>query len=328
VAKVMKHVIIGLIPGIATLQYFFGWGVIINILLCATFAYVCEGAMLAARGRPLKKFLDDHSALLTACLLGVALPPLAPWWLSLVAIFFAIVIAKQLFGGLGYNPFNPAMVGYVVALISFPVPMTQWMAPFGIATQSLSLIDTLNVILFHSFPSSITLDAISTATPLDAVKTQLGMSRQLTEIQQAPIFGQIAGVGWEWVNLAFLVGGLWMMAKRLITWHIPVGVLGGLTLLSTIFYMLDIHTHPSPFFHLFSGATMLGAFFIATDPVTAATSPRGRIIYGVGIGLFTYLIRSFGSYPDAIAFATLLMNLAAPTIDYYTKPRVFGHRRG
>lgn len=324
VARVMREVILALIPGALCAGWFFGWGVLINLVLAGTTCVLAEATVLALRGRPVKSTLADNSALLTGLLLALALPPLAPWWLPVLGGLFAIVIAKQLYGGLGYNPFNPAMVGFVVLLISFPREMSQWNAPAGLAEGHLSLRQALAWSLYGVLPQGIDFDALTQATPLDHVKTALGLGRTLTEIRGDEWSGAFAGHGWEWVNLSFLLGGLYLLFRRIIAWQIPVGLLGALFVIALLFHAGDTDTAPAPLFHLFSGATMLGAFFIATDPVSASTTPRGRLIFGAGVGVIVYVIRSWGGYPDGIAFAVLLMNMAAPTIDYYTKPRVFG----
>jgi electron transport complex protein RnfD len=317
-----------MVPGIATLTWFFGWGVLFNTLIASTLALAAEAAMLAARNKPLGRFLGDGSALVTAWLLAAALPALAPWWLAAVGTVFAIVVAKHLYGGLGYNPFNPAMVGYVVLLISFPLEMSTWPSVQGIAESGLTISETARFVFTETLPTGISLDALSGATPLDAVKTQLAMGRALDEIGTGAMFGMVAGKGWEWISLAFLGGGLWLVYTRTAAWQIPVAMLTSIAVLSLVFYLMDPQTHASPWFHLFSGATLYGAFFIATDPVSASTTPRGRLLYGAGIGVLTYVIRSVGGYPDGVAFAVLLMNITAPTIDYYTQPRVFGARGG
>ena len=185
--------------------------------------------------------------------------------------------------------------------------------------------DTLSLMFAQVPPAGATLDAVTMATPLDSYKTQIGQNLTWSEIVSGPLFGRFAGYGWEWANLAFLVGGVWLWQRRAIHWHIPLAMLGGLFVTALLFYIADADSFASPLFHLFSGATMLGAFFIATDPVSAATTPRGRLYYGAGIGVLVYVIRTWGGYPDGVAFAVLLMNMAAPTIDYYTQPRVFGH---
>ncbi|MDH5514436.1 MAG: RnfABCDGE type electron transport complex subunit D, partial [Gammaproteobacteria bacterium] len=171
------------------------------------------------------------------------------------------------------------------------------------------------------------IDAVTMATPLDTVRTRLGLGETLTELQSGALFGLAGGAGWEWVNLCFLAGGLFMLKLRVIQWRIPASMLAGLALTALAFHLYDPDTYASPLFHLFSGAAMLGAFFIATDPVSASTTPRGRLWFGFGIGVLTWVIRTWGGYPDGVAFAVLLMNLAAPTIDFYTRPRVFGQRK-
>ena len=320
---VMLQLILALLPGTVVLSVFFGWGVWINIAIAMITAWLAEAAVLLVRQRSVFATLQDNSALVTAWLLALALPPLAPWWLTAIGVGFAIVFAKQLYGGLGYNPFNPAMAGYVVLLISFPLEMTQWLSPRGLAELP-TLAQTLQIMLFGQLPAG-GWDAISGPTPLDTIKTELSVLKTLPEIQAQPLFnGLLAARGWEWVALAYLAGGGYLLYRRIITWHTPVAVFSGLLLTAAVFYLFDAEHHASPLLHLFSGATILGAFFIATDPVSSCTSNKGKLIYGAGIGVITYLIRQWGGYPDGIAFAVLLMNIAAPFIDYYTKPRAFG----
>lgn len=337
VSKMMLIVTLAMIPGILTATYVFGYGILVNIFLAIVFALSLEALMLRLRQRPVWIYLSDNSALLTAVLIGIALPPLAPWWLTFIGVFFAIVVAKQLYGGLGYNIFNPAMVAYAILLISFPAEMTTyWQTPVQSVIQSLALdglpesfglLATLKFQLTGQFPPGLTLDAVTSATPLGIVRTAvLSGSATISEIHTlGTAFGVLGGIGTEWVNLAFLAGGLFMLRKGLISWHIPISLLGTLGFLSLLFGSFELDSNPSPLFHLFSGATMLGAFFIATDPVSAATTPKGRIIYGMGIGALIYIIRTWGGYPDAIAFSVLLMNMCVPLLDYYTQPRVYGH---
>jgi electron transport complex protein RnfD len=321
VAVMMRQVLAALVPGAACMVWLFGPGILINMLLAALTAIVAEAAMLSMRKRPVGVTLLDSSAVLTGILLALALPPLSPWWIPVTGTLFAIVVAKQLYGGLGYNPFNPAMAGYAVLLISFPLELTLWTAPHS----GPGLWDTLMLVFTGSLPDGMSLDALTRATPMDAVKTRLGLRETIHEIRTGTLFGLIGGSGWEWVNFWFLLGGLWLLKARVIQWQIPLGVLGGLFCMSLVFYISNPDTFTSPLFQIFSGAAMLGAFFIATDPVSASTTPRGRLIYGAGIGVLTYLIRTWGGYPEGVAFAVLLMNMAAPTIDHYTQPRVFGH---
>ena len=325
-SRLMLQVVLALIPGILCMFFFFGWGVLFNLLLTLGTSVAAEAAVLRLRRRPVMATLGDGSAVVTGLLLGLALPPLAPWWIPVVGALTAIVVAKQLYGGLGYNPFNPAMVGYVVLIISFPLQMTLWSSPRGIEGEFLSLFDTIGLVFTQVLPDGMTLDGVTMATPLDTAKTELGLNLTWSEIVAKPLYGGFAGYGWEWINITFLIGGIWLWQKRAIDWHIPVGMLSALFVVALLFYIADADSFGSPLFHLFSGATMLGAFFIATDPVSAATTPRGRLYFGAGIGILTYVIRTWGGYPDGVAFAVLLMNMAAPTIDYYTQPRVFGHR--
>jgi len=326
VSRLMVKVMLGLIPGALCLFWFFGWGVLFNLVISTVTAAASEALVLRLRKKPVIPAISDGSAVLTGLLLGLALPPLTPWWIPVIGALFAIVVAKQLYGGLGYNPFNPAMVGFVVLIISFPLQMTMWSPPRGIGQELLPFLDTVRLVFADAVPADATLDSITMATPLDTAKTQVGLNLTWSEILSDPRFGDFAGHGWEWINLAFLLGGLWLWQQRAIHWHIPLGMLASLFVISFLFYVADADSFGSPLFHLFSGATMIGAFFIATDPVSSSTTPRGRIYYGAGIGILVYLIRTWGGYPDGVAFAVLLMNMAAPTIDYYTQPRVFGHQ--
>jgi electron transport complex protein RnfD len=325
VAEQMRLVIYALFPGILVMIWLFGWGTIFNLILANFFALGMEATLLKLRKRPVKAFLSDYSAVVTATLLALALPAFSPWWIIFIAIFFAIVVAKHLYGGLGYNPFNPAMVGYAVVLVSFPVEMVNWFAPVNFSIAQIGLSDSLQII-FDSGSSQW--DAMTMATPLDSIKIGLGMDKTIADIQQQKSFGLMAGSGWEWVSLAYFVGGIWLIYKKVISWHIPTTIIVTLALLSTIFWVYNPDTHTSPIFHLLTGGTMLGAFFIATDPITASTTPLGKIFYAASIAFFIYTIRVWGSgYPDGVAFSVLIMNIAVPLIDYYTQPKVFGESR-
>lgn len=327
ISRLMLQVILALVPAVAVYVWYFGHGVLINIVLAVTAALATETLMLAVRRQPLRLFLTDGSAMVTALLLALCLPPLIPWWLPLIGTAFALIFAKHLYGGLGYNPFNPAMAGYVLLLISFPKEMTAWLSVQEFTSHSLNLKQSLELVFTGATAQGIEIDALSGATPLDYAKTQLGLGQAMAEIRLQPLFGVLGGRGWEWINLGFFLGGLWLLYKRVISWHIPFAMLGSLLTLALLFQWLGPASHTAALLHLFSGGTMLGAFFIATDPVTAAATPRGRLFYGAGIGCLTYVIRTWGGYPDGVAFAVLLMNMAVPTIDYYTQPRVFGQNR-
>ncbi|MGR9051828.1 MAG: electron transport complex subunit RsxD [Gammaproteobacteria bacterium] len=326
VSRVMANVLLALLPGIAAMVWFFGIGVLINIALAVATATVSEAMILLLRKRPVFNTLVDLSAVVTAVLLAVSLPAIAPWWITVIGTFFAIVIAKHLYGGLGYNPFNPAMAGYVLLLVSFPMQMTAWLPPVGIGSVELSAADIFGLIFFEKLPEGISFDAVTKATPLDYLKTQLGLGGHVGDIRAGSVFGSISGKGWEWVSAAYLFGGVWLILRRVIGWQIPVGLLLGLGAMAALCFMIDSERFAPPQFHLFAGAAMLGAFFIATDPVTASATVRGRFIYGLLIGVLVYIIRIWGGYPDAVAFSVLLANLAAPTIDHFTRPRVFGQR--
>jgi len=332
VRDMMFMVIYALIPGALASMYFFGWGVLFNLLIAISTCIVTESAMLKLRNREIYTTLLDGSALLTACLLALSLPSFAPWWLTVIASISAIAVAKHLYGGLGFNPFNPAMVGYIVVMISFPLEMTLWTTPMGVGDGWPDFITTFNWVFLGVLPYSETIDSISMATPIDLIKTQLNQLHDILETRNnteySALFSGLSGTGWQWINILFLAGGIWLVKKDVADWRIPTAFLLSLVLISNLFSVADYANNSSALFHAFSGGTMLCAFFIATDPVTACTTPRGRWIYGACIGALVYIIRSWGGYPDGIAFAVILMNIAAPLIDYYTQPKVFGDPNG
>lgn len=299
VQATMGLVLLALLPGIAAMVFFFGPGVLGQIALAVAFALVLEAAMLALRGAPPRPALTDLSAPLTAVLFALAIPPSAPWWMNLVGISAAIVVAKHLFGGLGHNPFNPAMVGVAVVVLAFPLEYSRWIAPGA-------------------------WDTLAQATPLDLLRQQVQQGYALSEIRADPVFGDFGGRGWEWVANFYALGGLFLLWKRVIPWQTPVAVLGTTVLLTLPFWLYDPDTHPSPLNHVFSGALVFAAFFIATDPVSGCTTPRGRLLFGVGVAILTLAIRRWGGFPDGVAFAVLLMNAAAPLIDRLVRPRWLG----
>ncbi len=318
----MRQVIYALLPGTLVMLWYFGWGIVTNLVMGIGFALLLEASMLRLRAKALSLFLQDYSVVVTAWLLALALPAFAPWWLLLIAMVFAVVIAKHLYGGLGQNPFNPAMVGYAAVLVSFPLEMTRWVAPLDLSFMHISLSESLQAV--GATLNQTRWDAITLATPLDTVKTAL-FSGHTLPLSEAQHLLSAAGLSTEMINLAFLAGGLWLWYRRVISWHIPLALLLALTLSAAVFWLWDAQHYPSPLFHLLSGGTMLTAFFIATDPVSASTTPVGKLLYAAGIGLFTYLIRTWGAYPDAFAFAVIIMNMAVPLLDAYTRPRVYGH---
>ncbi|GAA5213090.1 electron transport complex subunit RsxD [Corallincola platygyrae] len=331
-SKLMFTVALAALPGIAAQYWFFGAGVFWQLLLAIATAVASEALILKIRGKEIASTLADNSAMLTGVLLAISLPPLAPWWLVVIGTAFAIIMVKQLYGGLGYNLFNPAMAAYVMLLISFPLQMTSWHPATGFGAHGYGFIDAAYLIFtgFSSEGFSLAqilsgIDGVTTATPLDHFKTSLTQGYTSSEIIANNPQGMLAGIGWDWVNLAYLASGIYLLQQKVIRWHIPVGVLGGLFVAALVSFLLSPDNTATPIFHLFSGAAMLGAFFIATDPVSASTTVKGRLIFGGLIGLLVYLIRTHGGYPDGMAFAVLLANMCVPLIDYYTQPRTYGH---
>lgn len=307
----MGQVLLACVPGLLGLLWLYGWGVLFNLLFCASTALACEALLLALRGHPPQPALADGSALVTAVLLAAALPPHAPWWLPVIATSVAIGIGKQAFGGVGRNLFNPAMVGYAFVLLSFPLQMNQWPG------QSPGLMESLHGLWAHSGQ----IDAWATPTVLDGLRHNRSLT--IDELfTQHPGFGAVGGRGSEWVNAGFLVGGLFLLQRKIISWHAPTGLLGGLFLFSLLCWNgSGSDSNGSPLLHLFSGSTMLAAFFIATEPVSGPKSAQARLLFGFGTGLLIYLIRTWGSYPDGTAFAILLMNLAVPGLERYAARR-------
>ena len=326
VSIIMLKVLLALIPGIAFYVYTFGPGVIINILLASLTAVLTESAILSLRKLPVKPFIFDGSGLVTAWLLALSIPSIAPWWIIVLGTLLCIIFGKHLYGGLGYNLFNPAMVGYAILLISFPSIMTHWQTPTALMSSHADWLEQVKIIFNNNLSSKDTLDAMSSATPLDYIKTQLTLHQPLSIIKQEKIFGFVGGAGLELINLGYLAGGLYLLKEKIISWHLPVAFLSTLFITALIFNAISPDVFASPLFHIMSGGSMLCAFFIITDPVSAPTTPRGKIIFGMGIALLVFIIRIFGGYPEGIAFAVLLFNICAPLIDSLTQPRIFGHK--
>lgn len=320
VQRVMFKVLAALLPGIAVYTHYFGWAVVVQLAIASTTALVAEAAMLSIRKKPVGQFLTDGSALVTAWLIVLTLPPIVPWWLTVLAVLIAIVVAKHLYGGLGQNPFNPAMVAFCTMIVAYPQLMSQWPA-VGFTDFAAQM----QAIFGHR-----DLDAIVMATPLDALRTALHTPEARATVSgvlgSGATFGNIGGRGWEWIALGYLLGGLWLIQQRVITWHVPAAFLGTLGIASLLASLASPDQYAGPAFHMLTGGAMLGAFFIATDPVSGSTTPRGKLIFAAGLALLTWIIRVFGAYPDGIAFATLLMNICVPLIDMHTQPAVFGHK--
>ncbi|WP_414830259.1 electron transport complex subunit RsxD [Alteromonas sp. H39] len=333
--QVMRMVIYAMVPGIVAQCYVFGWGVLIQAVLAVAAAVITEGIILSLRKKNVERALSDYSAVLTALLLAVSIPPALPWWMTILGSVFAIAVAKQVYGGLGFNMFNPAMIAYVMLLVSFPAAMTMWLPPAGLLDGAPGFVDTASLI-FTGFTQggydvlqlrSVT-DGVTSATPLDAVKTGLTQGATYSELLNTATFStpviDAMGKGWGLISLAYLVGGLFLIRTRIISWHIPGSLMVSVATVSLVLHLVDGDHYASPLFHLLNGAVLIGAFFIATDPVSASTTPRGRIIFGAAIGFWIVIIRTFGGYPDAVAFGVIIMNMAVPLIDYYTRPRTYG----
>ena len=303
--KVMRLVIYALLPASLLAIYFFGLPALVVLVLCILGCLAAEALACKLRKQPLT--LSDGSAALTGILLALNLPPSSPWWLVLFGSAAAIFIGKQVYGGLGSNPFNPALVARVVLLISFPVQMTSWTAPAPLGSG---------------------VDAITSATPLGEIKTAVMLTGKLPELAHTGFgnyfIGNMAGCLGEVSAAALLLGGLFLLVKKVITWHIPVSYIGTVLVLGSIFWLVDPTRYPNPLFHLLTGGLLLGAFFMATDMVTSPVTGRGMLIFGFGCGLLTILIRLFGGYPEGVSFAILLMNACTPLIDRYTRPKIYG----
>lgn len=321
VSRVMLWVLIALLPGIAVQTWLFGIGVLLQILIALLFALGIEAVFLRLLQRPLRPALLDGSAAVTAVLFALCLPPLAPWWISALGLLIGIGLGKQLYGGLGYNLFNPAMVAYAAMLISFPAHFGHWPAP--LLDDPLSSTDVLRAI-FIDPQSALPWDTLAQATPLDQSRQARLQNLTLGEWQSRAIWSAAQPKAWQMLALAWAFGGLLLLWRRVTAWQVPLGVLAGVLLTATPLWLSAQDQAWSPLTHLGFGGLMLAAFFIATDPVSGCATAKGRWLFGFGVGALTILIRQFGSYPDGIAFAVLLMNAAAPWIDLHTRPRYYG----
>jgi electron transport complex protein RnfD len=329
IRRSMTLVMLALGPATLFGLYQFGWPAIGLFLVTVLAALVFETAALGIAGRPLRPYLGDGSALLTGWLLALSLPPWAPWWIGVVGSFIAIVIAKQVFGGLGQNLFNPAMVARVALLISFPVEMTRFVTPLPLGSpQAWDLSAGIGVLFGGRAP-----DALTGASVLGHVRNELSRGQDLSGVladSYRPLdsaFGTIAGSLGETSALLLLIGGLYLIATRVISWHTPAAMLGSLALLATGMHAYDPLHYPNALYHLVNGAAVLAAFYIATDPVTSPVSVRGQWVFGIGLGVLVYVIRTWTGYPEGVAFAVMLMNAATPAIDRYLRPRIYGRRR-
>ncbi len=312
VDKIMLGVIYSMIPALAVSIYFFGLGAIyvtlVSVASAMLFEYLISKFLLKQ-----KPTLNDGSAALTGLLLAFNVPTNLPIHIILIGSLVAIGVGKMSFGGLGQNPFNPALVGRVFLLISFPVQMTSWPKPA---------------------PLSFTLDATTGATPLAVMKEGLKKGESASALlEQIPdyvnlLIGYMGGSMGEISALALLLGFAFMLYKKIITWHIPIAVIGTVAAFTGILWGIDSAKFADPLFHVLAGGLMLGAIYMATDMVTSPMSVKGQLIYAVGIGLLTVIIRVWGAYPEGISFAILLMNAWTPLINRYLKPSRFGEQQG
>lgn len=326
VRRTMLLVMAALTPATLYGFYLYGWPAIILFCITLGSAMLFEVAGLLLAKRSVGTFACDGSALLTAWLLAVSLPPWAPWWIAVVGSAIAVIIGKQVFGGLGQNVFNPAMVARVALLISFPLEMTTFIQPTPLfSLGSPSFIESIGIIF-----AGAGFDAVSSATLLDSIKNELGQGAALGQIMEGRytpgdwILGNNSGSMGEGSDILLLLGGIALIFTRVIRWHIPVATLVSLAVIATLFHIIDGTQYPDAMVHLFTGTTMLGAFFIATDPVTSPMSPKGQIWFGIGLGALVFIIRTWTQYPEGMSFAILLMNGVTPLINRYLRPRIFG----
>jgi Na+-translocating ferredoxin:NAD+ oxidoreductase subunit D len=304
IPRVMYSVVIALVPAVLVSIYYFGLSALMIYAISIVSCLVFEASAQKVMGRPIT--IGDGSILITAILLAMNIPSSSPWWLVVIGALVAVVLGKQIYGGLGHNPFNPVLVARILLLMSFPVQMTTWVKPAP---------------LFSG------IDAVSAATPLGDMKTTLMLKGAIDMSQfnyMDSFIGFVGGSLGETSVLALLAGGIFLLARRVITWHIPTAFIGTVLALTGVFWLIDPTKYANPLFHVLSGGLMLGALFMATDMVTSPVYPKGMLIFGIGCGVITVIIRLFGGYPEGVAFSILLMNAAAPLIDRYTAPKKFG----
>jgi electron transport complex protein RnfD len=328
VNQIMYKVIFALLPAAGCGLFLFGWPALYLTAFTVGSALLFEAMCLKMKGVAAMPYLRDGSAVLTGLLVAMTLPPWAPWWIGVAGSAIAIILGKQVYGGLGQNLFNPAMLARVALLISFPIEMTTWVDVKPLLTGP-GVIDSL-AITFSGFSLP---DGATGATTLGAVKTGFSQNQTLPGLLN-DFSGVLAFIGWERGSLGesstllLILGGVWLIRQGIIQWVIPLSLLGTITALSTAFHWLDAQHYLSPFVHLNSGALMLVSFFIATDYVTSPNTPLGQMIFGAGCGLLIFVIRSWGGYPEGTGFAILLMNAMTPLIDHYIRPRIYGRYRG
>jgi electron transport complex protein RnfD len=332
VQHIMWRVILAISPATAFGLFCFGWPALNLFIVTLLSAVLFEAFCLRLAGRIAKPAIMDGSALLTGWLVAMTLPPWAPWWIGVAGAGIAIILGKQVYGGLGQNLFNPAMLARIALLISFPIEMTTWpnVAP-AFSAQAPDFIESWSI-TFSGLGSIASADAMTGATTLGYIKTEFSQQHWLPDIlADHSIF--LDFLGWtrgslgETSSLLLAAGGIWLIRQGVIKWHIPVSLLLTVTVLASVFHLLDSQHYISPLVHLSSGALMCAAFFIATDYVTSPNTPAGQLVFGAGCGLLIFVIRTWGTYPEGAGFAVLLMNAATPLIDHYIRPRIYGRNR-
>ncbi|MBK8815832.1 MAG: RnfABCDGE type electron transport complex subunit D [Methylococcaceae bacterium] len=327
VDAIMFKVVVALLPAVGFGIVLFGLPAFYLTVTTVAAALLVEAVCLNLKGVRVMPYLSDGSAVLTGLLVAMTLPPWAPWWIGVLGSVIAIILGKQVYGGLGQNLFNPAMLARVALLVTFPIEMTSWVDVSPLFT-GISLADSFGI----TFGQSYSLDGITGATTLGAVKTGFSQNQTLS-VLLSDYSGFLAFIGWErgslgeTSSLLILLGGIWLIRQGIIQWTMPLSVLASIALLSTLFFAIDSQHYLSPWVHLNSGALMLVAFFIATDYVTSPNTPLGQIIFGTGCGTLIFIIRTWGGYPEGTGFAILLMNAVTPLIDHYIKPRIYGRYR-
>jgi electron transport complex protein RnfD len=310
---IMRHVAYALLPVVCASVYYFGISALLVMLTCIVGATLSEW-LLNGRGSLRYSTVADGSAVVTAMLLALTLPPGLPLWMAFLGSVVAVVVGKLLFGGLGQNVFNPSLTGRAFLQASFPVSLTTWAAQ-----SNLSGFFQLRGDMFALPFTRVHFDAITAATPLAKMKFE-GQPTEITDL----LLGSTAGSLGETCAILILLGGAYLAVRRFLNWRIPLAIFATVFVFAFVLRMVDAGRFPSPMFHLLSGGLMLGAVFMATDPVTSPVSPKGCWIFGAGVGVLVVLIRQFGGLPEGVMYAILLMNAVTPLIDRYTQPRIYG----
>lgn len=314
VPEIMRCVLLALLPAAILHVFFYGCGIVIQFIFAALVGAAIEAVILRLRGMPWRGAVGDLSVFVLAAMFVIALPPYTPYWFTLGGVAFAVIVGKHLYGGLGGNLFNPAMAGYAFILVSYPALATQW--PLIVENQA--FVGPMRAFGYIFMPSVVG-DIVSGATALSHDRTP-------ATVVHAATFGIIGSRSWEWINLGFFLGGVWLVFRQVISWRIPTGVLCGIAVPAAIYAGLEPESGLGAPFHVLAGAAVPAAFFIATDPVTSPATPRAMLVFGFGVGLLTFWIRKWGAYPDGIAFSILIMNALVPSLDSLFRSAPYGRR--